>query len=294
LTHDGNTGVGIFVIQLEVIERRNRIDKRHTTAGNDTLFNRRAGRAQGIFHAMFLFFQFGLGGRADTDHRHTAGQLGEAFLQFLAVIIAGAGLDLAANFFDAALDGAFFARTIHDGGVLFGADHFGRATQVFQSHAFQFATGLFADDRAAGQDGDVLKHGFAAITEAGGFHRQHVEHTAQFVQNQSRQGFPVHIFGDHDHIALADLHQLFQNGHDVLGGADFLVVDEDIGFLNLGLHGFRVADEVGADVATIKLHTLDIFSLEVEALAFLDGHHAVFAYFVHHFGDQIADFLVLR
>jgi hypothetical protein len=49
----------------------------------------------GVFNAGFLLFHFGFGCGANLDHRHASDQLGQPQLQLLAVIVAGALLDLA-------------------------------------------------------------------------------------------------------------------------------------------------------------------------------------------------------
>ena len=81
---------------------------------------------------------------------------------------------------------------------------------------------------AAGQDGDILQHGLAAIAKARGLDGQHVEHAAQLVQHQGRQRFAVDVFGDDDQVALADLDQFLEQRDDVRGGGDLLVVDQDV------------------------------------------------------------------
>ena len=78
--------------------------KRHAAAGDDAFFDGRAGRVQRVFHAHFLFLHFGLGRGADVDDGHATGELRQAFLQFLAVVIARRLLDLAADLIHAALD----------------------------------------------------------------------------------------------------------------------------------------------------------------------------------------------
>ena len=84
--------------------RREAADQRHAAAGDNAFFDRRAGRVQRVFHARFLFLHFGLGRGADVDDGHAAGELRQAFLQFLAVVIARRFLDLAADLIHAALD----------------------------------------------------------------------------------------------------------------------------------------------------------------------------------------------
>ena len=49
--------------------------------------------------------EFHLGGGSGLDHRNTAGQLGQALLQLLAVVVGVAVLDLGADLGDPAGDG---------------------------------------------------------------------------------------------------------------------------------------------------------------------------------------------
>ena len=72
--------------------------------GNDAFFDRGAGGMQGIFDAGLLFLHLGFGGGADLDHRHAADQLGQPFLQLLAVVVGGGLFDLDAHLLDPALD----------------------------------------------------------------------------------------------------------------------------------------------------------------------------------------------
>ena len=108
-------------------------------------------------------------------------------------------------------------------------------------------------------------------------------------KHEGGQGFAVNIFGDDDQVALADLDEFFEHGDDILGGGDLLVVDQDVGFGDDGFHVLGIGDEVGRDVAAVELHTFDVFVLELQALGFFNGDDAVFADFVHHIGDQVAD-----
>ena len=52
--------------------------------------------------------------------------------------------------------------------------------------------------------GDVAQHRLAAIAEAGGLHRADVEHAAELVDDQGRQGFALDVLGD-DQQRLARL-----------------------------------------------------------------------------------------
>ena len=84
-------------LTLSVVERRLRADERHAAAGDDALFDGRAGRVERVLDAGLLLLHLGLGGRADLDDRDAADELGEALLELLAVVVAGGVLDLGAD-----------------------------------------------------------------------------------------------------------------------------------------------------------------------------------------------------
>jgi hypothetical protein len=61
----------------------------HAAAGHHALFDGCTRGVQRVFDAGLLLLELDLGGRTDLDHCHAAGQLGHAFLQLLAVVVAG-------------------------------------------------------------------------------------------------------------------------------------------------------------------------------------------------------------
>jgi hypothetical protein len=79
-------------------------DQGHAATGDDTLFDGGTGRVQRVFHAGLLLLHLGLGGGTDVDDGHAAGELGQALLELLAVVVGGGLFDLAADLADAALD----------------------------------------------------------------------------------------------------------------------------------------------------------------------------------------------
>jgi hypothetical protein len=72
-------------------------DQRHAAAGHDAFFDRGTGRVQRVFDAGLLLLHLDFGRGTDLDQRNTAGQLGHALLQLLAVVVAGGFLDLRAD-----------------------------------------------------------------------------------------------------------------------------------------------------------------------------------------------------
>jgi hypothetical protein len=86
-------------------------------------------------------------------------------------------------------------------------------------------------------------------------------------------------------------HQLEQR-QQRLQARQLLLVDEDVGILELDDHLLGVGDEIGREIAAVELHAFDDLELGLHALGFLDGDHAVLADLVHRLGDHVADRLV--
>jgi hypothetical protein len=77
---------------------------------------------QGVLDAGLLLLHLGLGGGADVDDGHAAGQLGQALLELLAVVVGGGLLDLATDLLRRGPGCRSFAGAIDDGGVVL-VDH---------------------------------------------------------------------------------------------------------------------------------------------------------------------------
>ena len=90
------------------------------------------------------------------------------------------------------------ALALDDGGVvLVDGDLLGVA-EIAHLHVLQLDAKIFGDGLAAGQDCDVLQHGLAAIAEARGLDGRNLQRAAQLVDDQGRQRFAFHVFGDDD------------------------------------------------------------------------------------------------
>ena len=88
---------GLLVVDADGVEvdRVDGLQQRDAAAGHDALLERRAGRLQRVLDAVLLLLHLRLGGRADLDDGDTAGELGEALLQLLAIEVGVGVLDLA-------------------------------------------------------------------------------------------------------------------------------------------------------------------------------------------------------
>ena len=99
-----------------------RTQQRDAAAGHDALFDGRLGGRHGVLDAVLLLLELDLGGGADLEHGDAAGQLGEALLELLAVVVGVGVLDLGLDLVDAALDVVLGAGTLDDGGLVLGDD----------------------------------------------------------------------------------------------------------------------------------------------------------------------------
>ena len=154
--------------EAEGFERLLRTDEGDAAAGDDAFFDGRAGRVQGVFDAGLLFLHLGLGRGADVDDGHAAGELGQAFLELLAVVVAGGLLDLAADLGHAALDVRVLAAAFDDGGVFLVDRRCAWPRPRSSSETFSsLMPRSSVMHAAAGEDGDVFEHGLAAVAEAG-------------------------------------------------------------------------------------------------------------------------------
>ena len=163
-----STPIWRITLELDLVEGGDGLEQGGATAGDEALLDRSAGRGERVLDAVLALLELDLGGRADLDDGHAAGQLGQALLELLAVVVAGGLLDLGLDLGHARLDGVVVAGAVDDGGVVLGGDDAARATEVLGGDRVQLAADLLADDVGAGQDGDVTQHLLAAVAEARG------------------------------------------------------------------------------------------------------------------------------
>src|SRR5262249_16828661 len=136
------------------------------------------------------------GGAADADHRDAARELGKTLLEFLAIVVGGGFLDLRLDLANASLDVDLLAGAADDRGVLLLDHHLLGATEHAERHVLQLDAEVFGDRLAAGQNGNILQHGLAAIAKTRRLDGRDLEAAAQLVDNKSGQCFAFDIFRD--------------------------------------------------------------------------------------------------
>ncbi len=289
--HDARAN-GLVVVEPEFLHRGNAANERGTTAGNDAFLDGRTGGVHSVLNASFLFLELGFGGRANLDDGDAADKLGKALLELLLVVVGGGVFDLLADLLDAALDFRRLAGAFDDGGVVLVDGDLLGAAEVFDLHVLKLDAEILGDGLAAGQGGNVFEHGLAAIAEARSLDRGALQRAAELVDHESGKRFAFHFFRD-DQEGLASLGDAFKQGQQVLHGADFLFMDEDADIFECAFHAIGVGNEVGREVAAVELHAFHDFEGGLHGLGFLDGDDAVLAHFLHGFGDDAADLLVV-
>src|SRR5699024_10791000 len=219
----------LVIYQFEITERGvSGLDECQATTGNDALFNSGLRVAYGIFDAVLAFLEFNLSCGAGTDDGDTTGELGQTFLEFLAVVLGVGVFDLTADLADAATNLVGISRAFNDGGLILGHDNLACLPQELHISVFELQTSVFANDLATREDRDVLQHGLASVTEAGSLHCNRFEGAADLIDHECCQCFAFNIFGD-DEKRLAGLHDLLQKGKQVLNVGDLAFYQQDVG-----------------------------------------------------------------
>ena len=237
---------------------------------------------------MLLLLELHLGGGADLEDGHATRQLGEALLELLAVVVGVGVLDFGLDLGDAAGDVAAVAGAFDDGGLVLGDDDLAGLAQHVETDTIELQTDLFTDDLATGEDGHVLQHRLAALTEARCLDRNGGEGATDLVDHERGEGLTLDVLGD-DQERAARLHDLLEHRDQLTDVADLGRHEKDVGVVEHGLHALGIGDRVGRDVALVEAHALDEIEFETEGLAFLDRDHAVLADLVDRLGDRGTD-----
>src|SRR6204780_4745292 len=288
---DGDTDRLVLIGTLELVERLLGTDQRYTAARHHAFLDRGTGGVQRIFDAGLLFLHLDLGGCADLDYRHAAGQFGNSLLQLLLVVVGGGFLDLLADRLDARLDVGRLAVAGDDGGVLFPHHDLLRLAQVVQRHFLERQADLVRNHGTAGEYADVGQHRLATIAEARSLHRRDLEDAADVVHHQGRERFALDIFSDHQQRTTR-LGDAFQHRQQLADIADLLVYQQYVRLLPLGGLIGLVVDEIRRQVATVELHAFDHLELVIESRTFLDRDHAFLADLLHRIRNRLADALI--
>jgi len=104
---------------------------------------------------VLLLLHLDLGGRADVDDGDAAGELGQALLELLAVVVGGGVLDLLLDLADAISYVLLLAGAVDDGGVVL-VDLDGlRGAELVEGGVLELEAELLGDDLAFGANASL-------------------------------------------------------------------------------------------------------------------------------------------
>src|SRR6056297_2740430 len=280
-----------MVVVGELVDRALGTQECGAATGDDTFLDRRTGGVEGIVDAVLLLLHLDLGGAADADHCNAARELGQALLELFTVVVRGGFLDLGLDLRNTGFDVVLRAGTVDDRGVFLLDAHVLGAAEHVERHVLELDAEILGNGGAAREDGDVLEHGLATITEAGCLDGSDLQAAPQLVDDERGECLALNVFGD-DQQRLAGLDDRFEDREHRLQRGQLLLVDEEVGILELGDHLLGIGHEIRREVATIELHALDDINFRFSGLGFPDGDGTRVADLLHGIGDHLADQLV--
>src|SRR5262249_39813157 len=169
---------------LEALEGLERPHQRHATAWNDAFLDGCTRGVQSIVNAILLLFHLDLGGAANLDHGHPTRELGETFLQLLAVIVGSSVLDLLLDLSNSSFDILLLAGAVDDRGVIFGDGHPLGTPEHIHGDVLKLDAEILGDHLAASEHGDVLQHCLTAIAETRSLDCGNLQSTAELIDYQ--------------------------------------------------------------------------------------------------------------
>src|SRR3712207_4438913 len=147
-----------------------------------------------LFRSVLALLELDLGRGTGLDDGDATGQLGQALLQLLAVVVGVRLLDLGADLVHPAGDLVAVTGTLDDRRLVLGDDDLAGAAQQRDVGGVELEADLLADDLATGEDGDVGEHGLAAVTEAGGLDGDGLEDRKSTRLNSSHANISYAVF----------------------------------------------------------------------------------------------------
>ena len=278
----------VFVRSFELLERLGGPQVRHSTTGHHAFFDRSPRGVERILHAGFLLLHLDLGRCAHLDDRHPAGELGDATLEFFPIVVRLGVFSLLAQRLNARADVGGFAGAVDHRRALFLDHHLLGLAEIRERCFLKREANLVRDHLTTGQDGDVLEHGLASIAEFRRLDRRGLEDALEIIDDERRERFALDLFRD-DEQRFAGFRHGFEQRQQLAQSCDLLLVQQEQRLFQLCHLNLRLVDEIGRQVAAIKLHAFHRLELILKTRPVLDGDGSFLAHFPHRFGDHLAD-----
>ena len=267
LSDDVNTNVLVEVGSLKTIKFLSSVQKSGSTTDDATLLRGSTSSAKSILDTVLELTDLDLGRSTDLDDGDATSKSAHTLLKLFLVIIASSCVHLFKKSINALINISLGASTTHKNNVILGDDDSLGTSEHANISVIDGLANILGEEGGTSGDSDIL-HGVASVvTEAGGFDGGDLKSTAELVHDEGGESLALNILSDEEEGSLL-FHASLQEGEDLLHGGDFFVNKEDscVGELNLG--GLGVSHEVGGDVPTVPLKTLDILHFGLKGLAF--------------------------
>ena len=190
----------------------NAAHKTHAATSDHAFGHGRARRMKRVFNAALLFFQFRFAACANFNLRNAAGQFGQTFLQLLTVVVAISLIHLAANLLATILDGLGAAGAFNNRCVVGVNGDLLHLTKLRNGDLVQINSKILHDGLTTSQNGQIFKHGLAAIAVTRRLDRAHIQHAAHLINDKRAQRFARNILRDNQK-RLLHIHHFLKERH---------------------------------------------------------------------------------
>ena len=185
----------------------------------------------------------------------------------------------------------FGAAAVDDKGFVFVDLDFLCKAEVVKSNIGKGKADVIAYKGCAGECGNIKKHFFSSLAEAGALYAAYVKSAAEFVDDEVGKSVAFNIFGN-DKELFACSHGKFKNRYKLLEGGNLLVNKKDGAVLHNGNHLVGIGYHVRRKEAAVEFHTFNNFDISVCGFAVLNGDDTIGSNLFHCLGNKIAEFRI--
>mmetsp|Transcript_95080 Transcript_95080/g.268669 ORF Transcript_95080/g.268669 Transcript_95080/m.268669 type:complete len:292 (+) Transcript_95080:189-1064(+) len=166
-----NADLLVQAIQLQILQLSGRIEERGAAAGDDALLERSLRGAERIVEPVLHLVDLHLRGATDLDDSDTAGELCQALLELVLLVLGGGELDGVPDGLAALLDAGLVARGVQEHGVVLRDGHSLDAAELGELHILELGAELVGEELRAREHRQVLHDGLAIVAKARRLHR---------------------------------------------------------------------------------------------------------------------------
>ena len=259
----------VEVVTLNAIELLGGVEEGGAATNDNTFLRGSSSGAESVLDAVLELADLDLGSTADLDNGNATSESSHALLELLTVVLACRVFHGSSDSVNTLLDILSGAGATHEDSVILGDDDLLGSAEHGDVSAVEALTNILREEGSTSGDSNILHGVTSIITEAWGLDTGDLESTAELVDHECGESLRLNILSN-DKEWLLGLHAGLEEGEDLLDGADLLVNEEHGSVSELDLGGLGLGHEVGRDISTVPLETLNVLDLSLETLAL--GH----------------------